>query len=82
MSIKKDKFDSWLKQKIENNNKKMAFLKNEETNIQKRIYRKKVYDAGMLFVETGILDVYNRDEILKLLYAYKSFMMNDKKKPQ
>ena len=38
MSIKKDKFDSWLKQKIENNNKKMAFLKNEETNIQKRIY--------------------------------------------
>lgn len=55
-----------MQQKLQLEERKRKIFKESLSSIKRRQQWKKIFQAGLLFEEAGILEEYDRDEILKL----------------
>ncbi len=68
---KKEQILRNIQNKLELENRKQKKYQSEITQLKQRNRRKKIFQAGLLFEESGILDDYNREEVLLILKSLK-----------
>lgn len=56
-----------VQQKLQLEERKRKIFKESLRSTKRRQHQKKIFQAGLLFEEAGILEEYDREEILKLL---------------
>ena len=56
-----------VQQKLQLEERKRKIFKESLNSAKRRQHQKKIFQAGLLFEEAGILEDYDREEILKLL---------------
>lgn len=64
---KKERELRMLQRLLKLEEKKQKIYKRDINTIKIQQQRKKIFEAGLLFLEAGILDNYDRDATLKLL---------------
>lgn len=60
-------------ERLKKENQRLAYQKKL---LEKKEWRQKVFTAGLLFDKTGILDSYDKKEILYILLKYKESQKN------